>query len=302
MERRIISRMRLSPSELRERARVAAEQLASCVACAHACGVDRRGGPAGVCRMDGGLHVAGWGVHFGEEPPLVGKGGSGMVLLAGCNLDCVYCETASFSLLGQEDHRLSEAELASVLLELQRRGAENAHFVSPTHQAPQILGALAAAAARGLTLPVVWNCGGYESLPMLRLLDGVVDIYLPDAKYGDEAAGRALSGSPEYPRALEVSLREMHRQVGALVLDERGVAIRGMIVRHLVLPGDAAGGRAAMEIVSRAAPGAILNVMAQYRPCHRASGALSRRPTAAEVQAARDEARAAGLTPLGPVR
>lgn len=274
--------MKLSPAELSERAEKAREQYARCELCAHFCRVDRTRGPAGVCREDDGLWLAGAGVHHGEEPRLVP---SGLVLIGGCNLACEYCETFDFSLERKGLRRTSPAELASLMLELERKGARNINFVTPTHVLPALLDGLAVAAEHGLLLPIVWNCGGYESVEALRLLEHVVDIYLPDAKYGDDAAAFELSGCKGYTAALRASLTEMVRQVGPA----------NVIVRHLVLPEGAAGN--VMPLVAAVSRDVSVNVMSQYRPVHHASRfpVIARGVQPAEVARAVEQARAAGL-------
>ncbi len=271
--------MRLSPRELQLRAAEAREHYARCDLCAHDCRVDRTKGPAGVCREDDGLWLAGAGVHFGEEPQLVP---SGMVLIGGCNLACEYCETFEFSLERRGLLRTSEKQLAALLLDLQKKGARNANFVTPTHVLPALLEGLAVAAEHGFTLPVVWNCGGYESIEALRLLDGVVDVYLPDAKYGDDSMAFELSGCKGYTAALRESLTEMHRQTE-------------VIVRHLVLPQTPAD--KVMALVAGVSRDLCVNVLSQYRPVFHASRfpVIARGVSAPEMRAAVDAARAAGL-------
>ena len=289
--------MRLRPQELRARAHQAAGHYRRCLLCAHRCGVDRTRGPAGRCHEGTSVSVAGAGLHFGEEPPLVGARGSGLVLIAGCNLACSSCETAEFSLLRRGVTALGEDRLAALFLDLQRRGAANLNLVTPTHVAPALLGALARAAEHGLELPIVWNCGGYESLEALHLLDGVVDVYLPDAKYGDDAAGLQLSGCAGYTAALAESLREMHRQVGTLRVGPDGLATRGVLVRHLVLPQNAAAPEQVMRLVAAISPDLWVNVLSQYRPVHEAQRfpMVARTVRADEVRFAVDAARRAGL-------
>jgi putative pyruvate formate lyase activating enzyme len=294
----------LSPHELRLRADEAKEHYARCDLCAHDCLVDRTRGPAGRCNEGDGLFLAGAGVHFGEEQVLIGDGGSarrgsGLLLVGGCNLACRYCETFDFSLERRGLVATSEDELAGLLLDFQKQGAANVNFVTPTHVLPALLGGLARAAVHGFALPIVWNCGGYESLEALRLLEGVVDIYLPDAKYGDDGAGLALSGCRDYVSALDESLREMHRQVGDLQV-EGGLATTGVLVRHLVLPDDAAAPARLMPLLADISPALWLNVMSQYRPVHEARllPVLSRAVQPVEVQAAVTLARAAGLRNL----
>ena len=273
--------MRLSWRELKERAAQARERYARCDLCAHRCMVDRRNGPAGVCREGEGLWLAGAGIHWGEEPELVP---SGLVLIAGCNLSCQSCETWQFSIERRQSVEISPAQLAALLLDLEKRGAANANFVTPTHVLPALLTGLSLAAEHGFMLPVVWNCGGYESVEALRLLDGVVDIYLPDAKYGDDAAALELSGCRRYTAALREALEEMHRQAK-------------VIVRHLVLPEGVAAPEKLMPLIAGVSPDLCVNVLSQYRPVYRASRfpVVARGVTGGEVRAAVDAARAAGL-------
>jgi len=258
--------------------------------------VARRRGERGGCGVGALAKVASFGPHFGEEPPLVGSRGSGTVFFSGCNLSCVFCQNYTTSQLG-EGQEMDSADLAVVFVELARRGCHNINLVTPTHQAPVIVSALALAQEAGLELPVVWNCGGYESPEVLRLLDGIVDIYMPDAKYGDDAAAVRYSGAPQYATNLEAVLREMHRQVGDLVIEE-GVGQRGMLIRHLVLPGDiAASDRVFEMIVSVLGPETYVNIMDQYRPCHRADeySELAQPLSALEYVKAVSRARRAGL-------
>jgi putative pyruvate formate lyase activating enzyme len=273
--------MKLSARELRVRAAEARKHYEHCDLCAHQCRVDRTSGPAGVCQEGDALFLAGAGVHYGEEPALVP---SGLVLIAGCNLACQSCETWELSLERKGAVRTSPPQLAALLLDLARRGARNANFVTPTHVLPALLEGLAIAAEHGFSLPVVWNCGGYESVEALRLLDGVVDVYLPDAKYGDDAAAFELSGCARYTAALDLSLREMHRQ-------------SEVIVRHLVLPGGVAAAGKLMPLIAAVSADLCVNVLSQYRPLYRAARfpVIARRVTAEEVHAAVAAARLAGL-------
>lgn len=276
--------MKLSSRDLRRRAAEAREHYGHCDLCAHACGVDRRPGPAGVCQEGDGLWLAGAGIHHGEEPQLVP---SGLVLIAGCNLSCQSCETWEISLERRGAVATSAGQLAALLLDLQKRGAANANFVTPTHVLPALLDGLAVAAGHGFSLPVVWNCGGYESIEALRLLDGVVDVYLPDAKYGDDAAAYELSGCKRYTAALLQSLQEMHRQAE-------------VIVRHLVLPAGVAAPEKLMPLIAGVSPDLCVNVLSQYRPVYRASRfpVIARGVRPEEVQLAVDAARSAGLRRL----
>ena len=287
----------LAPGELAARAERARVRLRRCLLCPRQCRVDRSVGQLGECRTGARARVASAGPHYGEEAPLVGRGGSGTIFFAGCNLACVFCQNHELSHLcrGREQE---PAELARTMMELQEMGCENINFVSPSHVVPQILAALVLAAEQGLRLPVVYNTGGYDSLSTLRLLDGVVDIYMPDMKYSDDRVGELLSGVPDYVERNRAAVREMHRQVGVLELDRRGVARRGLLVRHLVLPDGQAGGEEVFRfIASELSADTYVNVMDQYHPAYRAEryGEISRPPTAIEYRAAVEQARKAGL-------
>jgi putative pyruvate formate lyase activating enzyme len=240
--------------------------------------------------------VASAGPHFGEEAPLVGRHGSGAIFFSGCNLHCIFCQNYELSQLRESDCVPVE-RLARMMLRLQEQGCHNVNLVSPTHVVPQILEALETAAAQGLRLPLVYNCGGYEQVVTLRLLEGVVDIYMPDAKYGCAEVGERLSGVCGYPGVNQAALAEMHRQVGDLVVDEHGVAVRGLLVRHLVLPENLAGTREVMEFLAQLSSETYVNVMAQYRPCFRSfeEPALARRTLPGEHKDAVRQARQAGL-------
>ena len=243
--------------------------------------------------------MASHGPHFGEEAPLVGTRGSGTIFFSGCNLACIFCQNADLS-HSSEGSAVSPERLAAMMLDLQQRGCHNLNFVTPTHVVPQILEALELAVGEGLRLPLVYNCGGYESLEALRLLEDVVDIYMPDAKYADPAVGERLSGVPDYPALNRAALTEMHRQVGDLALDEGGLAVSGLLVRHLVLPENLAGTAGIMACLAELGPQTYVNVMAQYRPHYHAAQepALRRRVTPEEYAAALADAREAGLSRL----
>jgi putative pyruvate formate lyase activating enzyme len=214
--------------------------------------------------------VSSFGPHFGEEAPLVGKQGSGTIFFTNCNLHCVYCQNYDISQLG-EGNPVGSEELAGMMLSLQAKGCHNINLVSPTHVVPLILEALELAAGRGLYLPLVYNTGGYDSLETLALLDGVVDIYMPDMKYSAAGTGEQLSGVKEYPQINKAAVKEMHRQVGDLQLDGQGVAQRGLLVRHLVLPDRLAGTENVVQFLAQeVSSNTYLNIMAQYRPCYKA--------------------------------
>lgn len=286
----------LRSGELRRRVEQARALLSPCRLCPRECGADRLAGDTGFCRVGARARVASFGPHFGEETPLVGSGGSGTIFFSGCNLACLFCQNYDISQLDQGREVSAEA-LAGFMLDLQEYGCHNINFVTPTHVVPQILEALEIAAGQGLRLPLVYNCGGYEHLDTLRLLDGIIDIYMPDAKYDDPQVGERLSAAPDYPAVNRAALREMHRQVGDLTLDEAGLAVRGLLVRHLVLPEGLAGTEGIMRFLAELSPDTYVNVMPQYRPCFRAAEvpALRRRITAQEYAEAVRQAQTAGL-------
>ncbi len=234
-----------------------------------ACGVDRTAGERGACGVGIKAPVCSFGPHHGEEEVLVGRGGSGTVFFSGCNLGCVFCQNHDISqrIVGEP---MGPEALAAVALSLERRGCENVNFVSPSHVVHVVAEAIPIAREGGLRVPVVYNCGGYESVESLRALEGLVDIYMPDFKWADADAGLRYSGAEDYPSVAAEALAEMFRQVGPLADDARGVAKGGVLVRHLVMPGDLGDSLEVVRTVARVAPGAAINVMGQYRPAYRA--------------------------------
>jgi len=289
--------MRIRPEEVVERADALAEALSPCRLCPHACDVDRGAGELGRCGVGASARVASFGPHFGEEAPLVGRFGSGTVFLSGCNLACLFCQNWRIS-QEREGKDVSDGDLARIFLRIQETGCHNLNLVTPTPHAASIVRALAIAGAEGFALPIVWNCGGYESVEVLRLLDGVVDVYMPDVKYGSDAVAQRLSGVRGYVARSQAALREMHRQVGDLEIDGDGIARRGLLVRHLVLPEGLAGTEGVMRFLAgEISRDTYVNVMAQYRPCHHASEVpeLRRRITSAEHAEAVRLAKEAGL-------
>lgn len=282
--------------ELARRAREARRRLSPCTICPRMCGADRLGGEEGYCGGGELARVCSASPHFGEERPLVGTGGSGTIFLSGCNLGCIFCQNYEISHLRQGTE-VTPLELANLMVRLQKLGCHNINFVTPTHYVPQILAALGPAIERGLSVPLVYNCGGYDSVTTLRLLDGVFDIYMPDAKYADPDVAERLSGARDYPQVMRAALAEMHRQVGDLEIGADGLARRGLLVRHLVLPEGLAGTSEVMAFLATLSRDTYVNVMAQYRPCYRAAECpeLGRRLTAAEYQEAVETALAAGL-------
>jgi len=271
--------------------------LTKCHLCARNCGVDRLNGESGQCQTTDEVIVSSFGPHFGEEAPLVGRHGSGTIFFAYCNLHCVFCQNYSISQLG-EGSTVDSAELAGMMLSLQTRGCHNINLVSPTHVVPFILEALEVAASQGLQLPIVYNTGGYDSVAMLELLDGIVDIYMPDMKYSGAKAGEKFSCVKRYPQVNQAAVKEMHRQVGDLQIDESGVATRGLLVRHLVLPDGLAGTEGVVKFLAEEiSPNTYLNVMAQYHPCYHATDypQLSRSIIREEFSEAIELARRYGL-------
>ena len=291
--------------ELATRAHLAREKISPCTLCPRNCSTKRSEGEPGFCRIGDQPTVSSYGTHLGEERVLVGRYGSGTVFFTGCNLGCEFCPNYEISHL-RRGEVVSAAELAGMMLDLQGRGCHNINFVTPTHQVPQIIDAVIIAAERGLRIPLVYNCGGYESVEVLKLLDGVVDIYMPDIKYGDNAAGERYSQVPDYWDRCREAVLEMHRQVGDMELrDARGesgaaaaVAVRGLLVRHLVMPERQASTDNVMAFLAdEVSKNTHVNVLAQYRPefnAHRFSE-IDRCITADEFQEALAAARSAGL-------
>jgi putative pyruvate formate lyase activating enzyme len=256
---------------LQQRIETAVAVLESCHLCPRWCEVNRLQGETGVCETGRQAAVSSYNAHFGEEDPLVGKNGSGTIFMTSCNLRCVFCQNYDISHLGH-GATVAASSLAEMMLHLQRHGCHNINFVTPTHVVPQILEALPEAIEGGLAVPLVYNCGGYEETATLELLDGIFDIYMPDFKFWDGAAAERFCAAPDYPEKACAAVKEMHRQVGDLVLDEGGIARRGLLVRHLVMPEGLAGTREIMRfLATEVSRDTYVNVMSQYRPCGEAS-------------------------------
>ncbi len=274
--------------------------LEECCLCPRQCGANRLAGESGKCRTTSRMVVSSYGPHFGEEAPLVGKHGSGTIFFAHCNLQCLFCQNYTISQLG-EGSPVDRKELARIMLSLQARGCHNINLVSPTHVVPFILDALELAAGMGLYLPLVYNSGGYDAAETLKLLDGIVDIYMPDMKYADEKTAEQLSGIKNYPSINKTAIKEMHRQVGDLQIDEQGVARCGLLVRHLVLPNGLAGTEGVVRFLAQeVSTNTYLNIMAQYHPCYKASDMpqLARPVSTQEFHAAITLAHRQGLSRL----
>ncbi len=285
---------------LKEKTRQAEEILQACQLCPRKCGVDRLSNEKGTCQTGKQAIVSSYSPHFGEESPLVGENGSGTIFFAGCNLMCIFCQNFDIS-HERQGVEFSPENLANTMLSLQGRGCPNINFVTPSHVVPQILNALNTAVEKGLRVPLVYNSGGYDSAETLAILDGVFDIYMPDFKFWDSQVSEELCEAPDYPEVARSAFKEMHRQVGDLVLDEQGVAQRGLLIRHLVLPEGLAGTRHVMRfLANELSPNSYVNIMAQYRPCGRSSEvpALRRSISDEEYQKAIETASREGITRL----
>ncbi len=269
----------------------------SCTLCPHNCKIDRSVNKNGKCCSGMLPAVSSASPHFGEEPPLVGYSGSGTIFFTSCNLHCIYCQNYDISQMhiGQE---ISYDDLAGIMIDLQKRGCHNINFVTPTHMIYQILRSLKTAIAKGLNIPLVYNSGGYDSVETLILLDGVIDIYMPDFKYFNDKTGEALSGIKSYPQIAKMAITEMYRQTGDLKLDENGTAYKGLLIRHLVLPSHTNESKHILEFVLNLSKNTYLNIMDQYRPEYRAAenSALTRRISSEEYFEVVDYANKLGLT------
>ncbi|MGO8691857.1 MAG: radical SAM protein [Thermoguttaceae bacterium] len=269
----------LESGELARRAQAAVEALADCTVCPRRCHARRRDDDSSrsYCRTGRLAVVSSVFPHHGEEDCLRGWAGSGTIFFSNCNLRCVFCQNFDITWQGQ-GRPVTAEQLADHMLRLQELGCHNVNFVTPSHVVPQILEALAMAAERGLRLPLVYNTGGYDRVETLRWLDGVVDIYMPDFKFWNPETAREFAEAPDYPDVARAAIREMHRQVGNLVLDEQGLARRGLLVRHLVMPGGLDETREILRFLAReVSPDTFVNVMPQYRP----AGLAGRHPALA---------------------
>ncbi len=241
--------------------------IEDCHLCPRECGVNRLEDKEGTCRIGRSAIVSSFNPHFGEEAPLVGSNGSGTIFMTSCNLLCVFCQNWDISHLS-EGNEVTSKTLAGMMLHLQRQGCHNINFVTPTHVVPHILEALPHAIDGGLNVPLVYNTGGYDAVESLKLLEGIFDIYMPDFKFWDPEMARKYLKAPDYPEKAREALKEMHRQVGDLVLDKKGIALKGIILRHLVMPEGIAGTREIMRFIAKeVSPNTYVNIMDQYRPC-----------------------------------
>jgi putative pyruvate formate lyase activating enzyme len=281
------SYLNLTEGQWKERIERALSLLESCEVCPHKCGVNRLKGELGFCKTGKNAIVDSYFPHRGEEKPIRGYRGSGTVFFSYCNMRCVYCQNYQISQLG-EGREVSPEELAEIFLELQAMGCHNLNLVTPSHVVPQILSALYLAVKKGFRLPIVYNTSSFDSLESLRLLEGIVDIYLADLKYADREIARRYSKVKNYPEVAMDAIREMHRQVGDLILDERGIAVKGLLIRHLVLPNGLAGTEKVAEFLGSLSKNMAVNVMDQYYPSYMAwkYPELSRRITQREYHQA----------------
>lgn len=283
--------------ELTHRVQQAYRFLEACTLCPYECKVNRFEEEVGFCQADARLKVAEITPHFGEEAPIVGQYGSGAIFFSYCNMGCVFCQNYDINLEGR-GRIISTEELADGMLTLQAQKCHNINLISPTHYIPQILEGVFKAVSKGLKIPLVYNCGGYESVSALHLLRGVVDIYLPDVKYSDDRIAQKYSKVPDYFKAVKLALKEMYYQVGDLQVNKEGIAERGLLVRHLVMPGNLADTEQIVRFIAEEiSKNTYLNLMDQYQPAYKAMmfKELKRRTTSLEYHQAMELARNAQL-------
>ena len=283
--------------ELEDRVKKLKERLESCVVCPHHCRVDRPNNERGFCKAGSEMVIDGYGPHFGEESVLVGTGGSGTIFFSYCTLKCVFCQNCEISHYG-EGHEILPAELAKIMLSLQKRGCHNINLVSPSHFVPRIVESICIAAREGLTLPIVYNTGGYEEIDTLTLLEGIISIYMPDIKFGDNEKGKRYTKSARYFDIVKASVKEMHRQVGNLKVDDRGIAYSGLLIRHLVMPENLSDTDRVLDFIAHdISKDSVVNIMSQYYPAHKSYTfpELSRRISRKEYNEAVEYAEKLGL-------
>ncbi|MCH8943068.1 MAG: radical SAM protein [Bacteroidetes bacterium] len=288
---------KLTPNDLKERSEALYELFVECRICPNECKARRSEGATGKCHSTDEVIISSVGPHFGEEPPLVGSFGSGTIFFTNCNLSCKFCQNYDISQLGRGE-KVSIEDLAGAMLKLQQRGCHNINFVTPTHFTAQIVEALIIAVEKGLEIPIVYNCGGYESVETLKLLKDIIDIYMPDIKYSIDENAIKYSGIKNYWEIVTNAVKEMHRQVGDLKISKRGIAQRGLLIRHLVLPNDVAGSKKVFDFVAdEISTDSYINIMDQYRPAYNAYKyeKLNRRITASEYKEVVDYASNKGL-------
>ena len=288
---------KLNLINLKQRAEALHQLLIECRLCPNECMARRTEGETGECHSTDEVIISSIGPHFGEEPPLVGTRGSGTIFLTNCNLSCEFCQNYDISHLAKGE-KVSITDLARAMLQLQQRGCHNINLVTPTHFTAQIVEALILAIEKGLEIPIVYNCGGYESVETLKLLEDIVDIYMPDIKYSINVNALKYSGIQNYWEVVKNAVKEMHRQVGDLKISNRGIAQRGLLVRHLILPNDIAGSKEVIDFVtSEISLHTYINIMDQYHPAYNAFNyeELNRRITPSEYKEVVDYAFSKGL-------
>jgi putative pyruvate formate lyase activating enzyme len=275
----------------------ALKMLECCAICPRNCKVNRLKGQKGFCKTGLRPKVCSFMPHHGEEPPISGERGSGTIFFSQCNMSCVYCQNYEFSQLG-EGREVDFEDLAQFMLELQNLGCHNINLVTPTHVMPQILKSLRIAISKGLKIPIVYNTGGYELPEMIKLLDGIVDIYLPDMRYADSQMSKTHSNAPDYPKYNQATVKEMHRQVGVAQINDEGIIKRGLIIRHLVLPNGISGTEKTMKFISEElSQDSYISLMSQYTPYYKAHEfkSVSRKITLEEYEEARNAMHKYGL-------
>lgn len=290
-------KVKIQSSLLNERIDKLLSILNSCVLCPHECRVNRLNGEKGICHAGEKVSVSSAFPHFGEEPPLVGKSGSGTIFFANCNLRCKFCQNHDIS-HRNNGSEVTQKHLAELMLYLQGIGCLNINFVTPTHYAAQIVQSLSIAVEMGLNVPLVWNCSGYDSLEVIKLLEGIVDIYMPDVKFGDSEKAKHLTTANNYFENAKQVLKEMYRQVGDLELDDNGIGVRGLLVRHLVMPEDSAGSKNILKFIAEeVSQHTYINIMEQYHPAFQAFKypEINRRLTPDEYKEVLQYAREVGL-------
>ena len=284
--------------DIKERVKKAYNLLQNCRVCPRECGVDRLNGERGICKVGKNPVISSHNVHLGEEPPISGTRGSGTIFFASCSLRCIYCQNFPISQLGN-GLEVTTQDLAEMMISLQSRRCHNINFVTPTHFVPQILEALSFAWEMGFDLPLVYNTSGYDSIEALKLLEGIIDIYLPDMRYSDNQVARRLSCAEDYVQVNRKAVREMYRQVGNLVLDEDDIAQKGLLIRHLILPHDLAGSKKTFRFIAEEISAKIhVSLMNQYFPSFKAKEVVSmnRKITSEEYELAKESFFESGLT------
>lgn len=286
--------------QLAKKIKEASEILKKCVLCPRRCGIDRTSGKLGICKTGINAFVSSYGPHFGEEEPIVGENGSGTIFFTHCNLRCVFCQNYEISIEGK-GFEMEDERLAYIMMELQNEGCHNINLVTPSHVVPQILRAIDLACEMGLSIPIVYNTSGYDSMETLRLLDGVIDIYMPDFKFWNPESSKMACNAPDYPEITRQALKEMHRQTGDLKTGDSGLARRGLLIRHLVMPGMIDETEAIMDFIAKEiSKTTYVNIMPQYRPAGEAESfpKFNRMITGEEYRTALDAAVSSGLERL----